>query len=294
MPPVTESVAKRPGAVFALVLGEMQDAGIPHIGCHCAQCTSGRVGYAASLAVVDTRGEAPLVFLIDATPDIKYQLRALAKWLEQDPRRSQRTNPPAAVFISHAHLGHVGGLPQFGPEAMAVSGLPVYTSASLALLLLETRLWAPVVENLEIRPCTPHLPICLAPDLSLTPIPVPHRDEGQVGTFAFLVQGPAHSLLYLPDIDDWQMWSLAKAVLARVDTALVDGSFFSLAELAGRPPAAHPLIPDTLSFFADWPGELVFTHFNHTNPVLNAGSAAAAAVRQAGARLAYAGMTFNL
>lgn len=282
------------GEVFAIVLGEMQDAGLPHIGCRCPNCISGRVGYAACLAVVDTRGVKTRVILLDATPDIKHQLGLLADYLGAHGQRPYRFNPPDAICLTHAHLGHIGGLPQFGPEAMAVSGLPVYASAPLAARLRESRLWSPLVACLEVRPFSPNLPIPLAPDLTITPIPVPHRDELGVGTFAFRLQGPNQTLLYLPDIDDWGAWPEAKTVLDGVDTAVVDACFYSLDELNGRPPVAHPLIPDTLAFFAGWPGQLVLTHFNHTNPVLVQRSEAATAVSRTGAHLARPGMRFSL
>ncbi|MEJ2748398.1 MAG: hypothetical protein P8183_10890 [Anaerolineae bacterium] len=96
--------------VFAVVLGEMQDAGLPHIGCRCPNCVSGRTGYAASLAVVDARGKETAVYLLDATPDIKYQLDSLADWLGPHKQRPYRFNPPAAIFLTHAHMGHIGGL----------------------------------------------------------------------------------------------------------------------------------------------------------------------------------------
>jgi pyrroloquinoline quinone biosynthesis protein B len=243
---------------------------------------------------VDARGENTAVTLLDATPDIKYQLALLADYLGPHRERPFRFNPPNAIFLTHAHLGHIGGLPQFGPEAMAAAGLPVYASAELVTLLQETRLWSPVMANLELRPFTPHQPITLGPDLTLTPIPVPHRDEWQVGTFAFRLQGPGQTLLYLPDIDDWQAWPEAQSVLAGVDTAVVDACFYSLDELNGRPPVAHPLILDTLAFFAGWPGKLVLTHFNHTNPVLAVGSEAETAVARTGAVLARQGMRFTL
>ncbi len=288
--------------LFAIVLGEMQDAGLPHIGCRCANCVSGRVGYPACLAVVDARGTETAVstnlsaniFLLDATPDIKHQLAMLATYLGPFPGRQDRFNPPNAIFLTHAHLGHIGGLPQLGPEAMAVNGLPVYGSPELVALLHETKLWQPVVSNLDLRSFPPNQPIPLTADLTLAPIPVPHRDEWRVGTFAFLLKGPTKTMLYLPDIDDWHQWEAARAILTNVDVAIVDATFYSLDELNGRLPVAHPLILDTLAFFAAWPGELVLTHFNHTNPVLQRGSKAETAVLQAGAKLAAPGMIFPL
>lgn len=281
-------------AVFAIVLGEMQDAGLPHIGCRCVRCLSGRIGYAACLGIVDTRGDQTAVYLLDATPDIKYQLNLVAGWLGPHPERPSRFNAPNAIFITHAHMGHIGGLPQLGPEALAGAAVPVYTSLQLGKLLQETKLWSPMVSHLDLRPLHPSQTVHLSPNLTLTPISVPHRDECRVGTFAFRLQGPQKTLLYLPDIDNWQQWAAAKSVLADADTAIVDASFYSVDELNGRPPVAHPLIPDTLAFFAHWPGDLVLTHFNHTNPVLEKGSAAETAVAEAGAYLAYQGMTFPL
>ena len=79
-------------AVTAVILGNMQDAGLPHAGCTCARCMAAFEDpaqglYAACLAIVDKRRNTELhgedtelhrekasVYLIDATPDIKFQL----------------------------------------------------------------------------------------------------------------------------------------------------------------------------------------------------------------------------
>jgi pyrroloquinoline quinone biosynthesis protein B len=134
----------------------------------------------------------------------------------------------------------------------------------------------------------------LGDGLMVTAVPVPHRDEWGVGTVAFHIQGPTKSLLYLPDIDDWDQWPEAEKTLNSVDIALVDASFYSSNELGGRAPVAHPLVTDTLERFAHMSDRLVLTHLNHTNSVLDVGSVAETAVRQAGFRIAQTGDFFSL
>ena len=288
--------------VTAVILGIMQDGGLPHAGCRCPRCTTAlndpsRIEYAACLALIDQNGRPgarSTVWLIDATPDIKYQLSWLGDQLGQHPARPHYMRQPDGIFLTHAHMGHIAGLPHLGPEAMAVRDLPLFASGQLCTLLQEQTLWQPVVTRFNLQPLVAYQPITLSAHLHITPIPVPHRDEWGVGTFAFHVQGPEKSLLYLPDIDSWEAWPEAEAQLTAVDYALVDASFYSLDELNGRPPVAHPLVGDTLQRFATIPGQLILTHFNHTNPVLLENSAARQTVMAAGANPAEMGMVLAL
>ena len=304
----------RDDAVTAVILGIMQDAGLPHIGCTCARCTAAfndpvRVGYAACLAIVDTRkkrnaeergegaelrGETAKVYLVDATPDIKFQLNLLAMVLRTKPQQPTRLRQPDAVFLTHAHMGHIGGLPQLSKEAMFVHDLPLYATPPLCELIQQTRLWSPLVAELDFRPMAGGQSVDLGEGLVITAVPVPHRDEWGVGTVAYRIQGPNQSLLYLPDIDSWDEWPEAEAILSSVDVALVDASFYSRDELGGRAPVAHPLVTDTISRFAHLADKIVLTHLNHTNVVLDEGSAAETAVHQAGFRIAQTGDQFIL
>ena len=285
--------------VTAVVLGIMQDGGLPHVGCRCRRCAAAyadpaRREYAACLAIVDGRGEEEAVWLIDVTPDVKYQLNLLAGVLGPHPKRPNRLRQPKGIFLTHAHMGHIGGLAQLGPEAMAVEALPVYAAPGLVRLLRETRLWRPLVEKLALIPLAAGETVTLADGLWVTAVAVPHRDEWDAGTYAFRVQGPARSLLYVPDIDGWEQWPEAHEQVAGVDIALVDATFYSRDELGGRPPVAHPLVPHTLSLFANLAGRLVLTHFNHTNSTLDADSRERAAVLAAGAQIAHTGQVFVL
>lgn len=288
-----------PTGLSAVVLGTLQDGGLPHAGCRCAHCADAfahpdRAGRAACLALVDARSDPVGVWLIDATPDIKWQLDDLAVALGPHPQRLQRLRHPDGIFLTHGHLGHVGGLPQFGPEAMAAAGLPVYASPALSAVIRASAIWRPLASGLAWRDLVSGHPFELAPGLAITPLAVPHRDEWTAGTFAFLIEGPTRSLLYLPDIDRWEDWPEARAVVASVDVALVDATFFSAAELGGRPPVAHPLVPYTLAHFGADAEKLVLTHLNHTNPVLDEDSPERAMVYRAGASVARQGQVFGL
>jgi pyrroloquinoline quinone biosynthesis protein B len=191
-------------------------------------------------------------------------------------------------------MGHIGGLPQLGPEAMAVEQMPVYATNELVSLLKATPLWQPALSRLDLKPLPADHSVSLASDLAITSIIIPHRDEWNVGTVAYHIRGPRRSLLYLPDIDAWEQWPEAEAVLSTVDISLVDASFYNAAELGGRDPVAHPLVPDTLRRFSHLPGQLVLTHFNHTNPILDKNSHEWKNVLESGAVVATRGMTFQL
>lgn len=278
--------------VTAVLLGNMQDGGLPHMGCRCHRCLSG-TAYATALALVDTRQTPTAVYLFDATPDIKHQLALLANALGTHPAHASRLRQPDALFLTHAHLGHIGGLPQFGMEAMGAVELPVYASPQLCQLLSKNTLWQPLVQRLELRPAFANETVWLAEDVRITAVPVPHRDEWGAGAYAFRIQGPNRSLLYLPDIDDWAQWPPAAEVIGGVDVAIVDATFASRDELGGNQ-APHPPVSDTLARFAHLPTQLVLTHINHSNPLLDADSETAVAVRAAGAAVAACGMQFEL
>ena len=288
-----------PNVVTAVILGIMQDAGLPHIGCICTRCQRGwddptQIEYAACLGIVDTRFDRTAVWLIDATPDIKFQLNLLAGALGSHAVRPNRLKRPEGIFLTHAHMGHIGGLPQLGPEAMAVDQMPLCASPELCHLLRETHLWTPMLQHLNIMALDKYHSLQLAPNLEITAVPVPHRDEWQVGTYAYKITGPQQSLLYLPDIDSWEEWEEAEETLTAVDIALVDASFYSPNELGGRAPVAHPLVTDTIARFAHLPTQIILTHINHTNPILDKGGVEETAVLQSGFQIAYTGQQILL
>ena len=287
------------GRVSAVILGIAQDAGMPHAGCCCSICQAAYSDLnlsllSASIAIVDARQDPPRTWLIDATPDIKHQINLLRDTLGPHPSRPDRLQQPDGLFITHGHMGHSAGLAHLGPEGMAVRQMKVYASIAMIGALQETRLWSPLLDNLDLIPLEPNVPLEMAPGLFITPLAVPHRDEIGTGTFAYQIDGETNTLLYVPDIDGWALWSEGRGILGTVDVALVDATFYSRDEISGRDSVSHPLVPETLAFFREIPTRLVLIHLNHTNPLLDPDSKERHLVESQGVEVAARGQRFIL
>jgi len=269
--PFASSVSASEPALRAVVLGIAQDGGVPHIGCEQELCVSARRDSArrqrvASLGLVDERASAR--FVIDATPDFASQLDSLNEGRVLKDRRK----PVDGILLTHAHIGHYTGLMYLGREALGASGVPVYATPRMGRFLRENGPWSQLVSlgNIVLREIEPGRKFALTPDLEVTALVVPHRDEFS-DTVGYLVRSPSGSLLYLPDIDKWEKWGWAiEDVVAQVDAAFLDATFFSLEELPGRSQGEvpHPLVGETMQRLARLAPRVRFLHVNHTNRLL--------------------------
>jgi pyrroloquinoline quinone biosynthesis protein B len=276
--------------VKVILLGIAQDGGIPHIGCENEICRTHR-HYVSSLAIVQNQS----MYLIDATPDLREQHRDLVK---KYPSLAAK-NLFNGIFLTHAHMGHYAGLLYLGKESVSTKQIPVYSSQEMNSYLRKNAPWSLLVENanIEIKTFQSNQEIDLG--FKITPLPVPHRKEF-TDTFGYLIQGGRKSLLYIPDIDSWEpIMDSLQVWLNKADYALLDGTFYSGKELPGRDmtKVPHPTIEHSLEFFKKMPdirAQIFFTHLNHTNPVLNAGSEEAKSVTNAGYNVAVDWQEFTL
>jgi pyrroloquinoline quinone biosynthesis protein B len=273
------------------VLGIAQDGGHPQTGCSRPCCAPAhadrrRGHHIACLGLAD--GDRR--WLLDCTPDIGAQLAALGG------------SPLDGILLTHAHMGHYTGLLQLGPEAWAPTRVPVYAMPGMASFLRANQPWGSLLDDghVDLRPLAADVGVRLSDQLTVTPWLVPHRGPW-TETVAFHVQGPRRSAMYLPDLDRWDDWDRDLAdILAQVDAAYVDGSFFDRGELGRRDTGEilHPLVVDTMDRFQHLPdalrARLVFLHLNHTNPLLDPASEAFAAVHQRGYRVAREGEVLEL
>jgi pyrroloquinoline quinone biosynthesis protein B len=285
------SAAPPPEGPYVVVLGNAQDGGYPQAGTKPGPAWEPeRRRYAASLGIVDPEtGER---WLVEATPDFREQLHLLDTAAPAD-----EVPGLAGILLTHAHVGHYAGLIHLGREVMGTRGIPVFAMPRMREYLATNGPWEQLVRlgNIELRPLEDGVPLHLNQRITITPFRVPHRDEYSE-TVGFRIQGPTRTVLFLPDIDKWERWeeggTRIQDVVAGVDVAYVDGTFFADGEIPGRPMSEipHPFMVETIERFRDVPaserGKIRFIHLNRTNPALFPDSDERRAVLEAGFRVA--------
>jgi pyrroloquinoline quinone biosynthesis protein B len=287
--------ASKPAGPYVVVLGIAQDGGYPQAGCRrdcCAaawQDASLRRGVSC-LGIVDPATGAR--WLVDATPDFPDQLRAL-----DELAPSPAVPGLAGILLTHAHVGHYTGLMYLGREVIGARRVPVYAMPRMREFLSSNAPWDQLVrlENIELRPLAADEPVTLGERVTVTPMLVPHRDEYSE-TVGSRIEGPSHSVLYISDIDKWERWDRSiEKLIAEVDVAYLDGTFFDEGEIPGRSMAEvpHPFIEESMRRFGSLPAaeraKIRFIHLNHTNPALRADSPARRQIERAGFRVAEVG-----
>ncbi|HXO20843.1 MAG TPA: MBL fold metallo-hydrolase [Thermoanaerobaculia bacterium] len=295
-----------PAGPRVIVLGTVQDGGMPQAGCDCAHCAAARRDpslkrHVASLALHFPRSGH--TFLIDATPDLAEQIEIVHRF-RPHPAGGVDRAPFEGVLLTHAHIGHYLGLALFGFEVLNTHEIPVYSSPRMAAFLRANGPWSQLVSlrNIALHELTLGVPLALEEGVTVTPMQVPHRDEFS-DTLAFVIRGPRKTLLYVPDTDSWRAWKrplLEVLAAEKVDVALLDGTFYSPAELPDRDVTKikHPLITDSMDLLEPLvrAGRLhvYFTHLNHSNPAFDAAGPERRAIEARGFRVLAEGEEFEL
>lgn len=257
-----------------VILGTLQDAGSPHIGCKKECCSSlfkspDPLRKVVSLGVVDPENQK--TFLIEATPDISTQLKILKLY------SGSENEFPDGIFLTHAHIGHYTGLMYLGKEASNTSEIPVYAMPRMKAFLETNGPWSQLVHdgNIVLHELSEGKEAGIESNVAIVPIIVPHRDEYSE-TVGYFIEGPSKKALFIPDIDKWEKWNtpLVEA-LSEVDYAFLDATFYDDAEINTRniSEIPHPFITETMTKLDALPAsekkKVYFIHFNHTNPVLS-------------------------
>lgn len=299
-PKPAQQTENKPHEVELLVLGTLQDGGSPQAGCSKTCClqaySNGAERKVVCLGLIDHKHKKR--YLFEAGPDFPHQLQLLNEALGEKQKQAW----PDGIFISHAHIGHYSGLMFLGKEAMNADRAKVYALPRMKAFLESNGPWDQLCknENIRLTPVEADSVIYLSDSLSVTTLLVPHRDEYSE-TAGFLIRGPEHSLLFIPDIDKWEKWETNIIELIKtVDYALIDGTFFGDGEVPGRniKEIPHPFVKESMDLFKDLEprhkNKIQFIHFNHTNPLLDSNSSAHKNVKENGFGVARFKKKFHL
>ena len=278
---------------YIQVLGIVQDAGYPHIGCEkdCCKAVSPGDYFVSCLGLVDKTNNKR--YLFDATPDIHNQLNLLEKFSD--------ANLVDGIFLTHAHIGHYTGLMYLGREGLGGKNIMVYALKRMSKFLTKNGPWDQLVKlnNISIQTISNKEFVKLSENIFVIPIRVPHRDEYSE-TVGYKIIGKSKKILFIPDIDKWDEWK--KSIIEEVklvDYAFIDGTFYNCTELnRDMREIPHPSIEETLQLFSNQPvaerNKIYFIHINHTNPILTNKNGIRDLVEGLGFNIAQRGLKFKL
>ena len=282
---------------YIYVLGNVQDAGLPHIGCKHEFCKEKfnefEEYFTTSIAVIDPLNSKYILF--EATPDLPYQLNYLEKKI------FKKFLLPESIFITHAHIGHYAGLMYFGREALGSKDLKVNVLPKMANFLKTNGPWSQLVElnNINIKEINFGQKANYLTNISITPIMVPHRDEYSE-TAAYQIIGKNKKALFIPDIDKWEKWDKNLIELVQeFDYLLLDATFYDSKEInRDISEIPHPLVSETISLLDNLTTEdkskVYFIHMNHTNIMLDPKSELSEYVLSKGFNIARLGLRLKL
>ena len=295
---------------IVIVLGTTQDAGLPQLGCNCTNCSRAISNQhfrrlVSSLGIFNpTTGKS---YIIDATPNLTEQVGLLnkikSKFLNKNYysiKNIAGTNEfeLSGIFLTHAHIGHYLGLVHLGKEAFCANKIPIYATSSMIKFLNANSPFNDLIINKNIIPNEIKIDkkCVINQSLSLTPFSVQHRHEHS-DTVGFSISGSKKELLYIPDMD-----VLSQDILDRIseaDIAIIDGTFYDKSELGTRKDfqeVSHPTIKDSIQVLGTLTKEtrIYYTHFNHTNPVLDSKSEAVNEIKASGLKLVHEGQAFKI
>ena len=291
------SISVNSQSEYIYILGNTQDAGLPHIGCQHAFCEDNfnvyEEHYTTSIAVVNS--DLKKYILFEATPDITFQLNNLKRNI------FHKFQLPESIYITHAHMGHYTGLMYFGREALGSKDLLVRVLPRMSKFLQNNGPWSQLVDinNIKIEELNFGLSTNELSNISVTPLQVPHRDEYSE-TAGYIIAGKNKKALFIPDIDKWEKWDRDLSQLAKeFDFLLIDATFYDSKEInRDITEIPHPLVTETIDLLSglniENRSKVYFIHMNHTNMMLDPDSKLSKLVTSKGFNIARLGQKLYL
>jgi pyrroloquinoline quinone biosynthesis protein B len=291
------SISVNSQSEYIYILGNTQDAGLPHIGCQHPFCEDSfnlyEEHYTTSIAVVNS--DIKKYILFEATPDITFQLNNLKQNIFYEFLL------PESIYITHAHIGHYTGLMYFGREALGAKDQIVKALPRMSNFLKNNGPWSQLVDinNIKIKEINFGSSTNELSNINVTPIKVPHRDEYSE-TAGYIIKGKNKKALFIPDIDKWEKWDRDLSQLAKeFDFLLIDATFYDSKEInRDISEIPHPLVTETIDLLSGLNTEnrskVYFIHMNHTNMMLDPNSELSKLVTSKGFNIARLGQKLYL
>lgn len=296
------------------VLGSGANGGVPQWDCTCPNCSRARAEprlrrTRSSVAVSLDGGQH---VLIDAGPDLKFQLEAVGLTPIPEEAFGYRQSRIDAILLTHGHGDHTSGLAEFSTGKSFE--IPVYAPPDLVRFLFGTEdriSYFGDLGRLAKNYVVPHPleegeRLELLDGLTAEGFEVPHTIVLEDGTrypsstYGYELEADGRRFVYCPDLG-----LLTDEVLGRLDGAdlfLMDATFWwndELERISGLRFTSYELnhVPteESVEILRDLDiGRVVYTHFNHTNPLLDPEQPFKAQVEEAGLELAHDGMVIHL
>jgi len=291
------SISVNSQSEYIYILGNTQDAGLPHIGCQHPFCEDSfnvyEEHYTTSIAVVNS--DLKKYILFEATPDITFQLNNLKKNIFDEFLL------PESIYITHAHIGHYSGLMYFGREALGAKDQIVRALPRMSNFLENNGPWSQLVKinNIKIEEINFESSTNELNNINVTPVQVPHRDEYSE-TAGYIIEGKNKKALFIPDIDKWEKWDRDLSQIAKeFDFLLIDATFYDSKEInRDISEIPHPLVTETIDLLSGLSVEnrskVYFIHMNHTNMMLDPDSELSRLITSKGFNIARLGQKLYL
>lgn len=300
--------------MFVTVLGSGSNGGVPQWDCCCPICSQARLDRRlrrtrSSVAVSLDGGQH---VLIDATPDLKFQLEATGLVPRPEEAEFGRQSRIDAVLLTHGHGDHCVGIAEFSTGKSFK--IPVYGPADLIRFLFGTKTRGSFFGDLGRLARDYVVPHELGEEerleflggLGVTGFEVEHTDRMEDGscfpssTFGYELEAEGKRFVYTPDLG-----LLTDKLLDRVEGAdlfILDATFWwndELSVVSGIEKTSYELghipVEESVKILKDVNiGNVVYTHLNHTNPLLDPAQPMALIVKEAGFEIAYDGMVIEL
>jgi pyrroloquinoline quinone biosynthesis protein B len=291
------SISVNSQSEYIYILGNTQDAGLPHIGCQHPFCEDNfnlyEEYYTTSIAVVNS--DLKKYILFEATPDITFQLNNLKRNIFDEFLL------PESIYITHAHIGHYTGLMYFGREALGAKDLMVRVLPRMSSFLQNNGPWSQLVDinNIKIKEINFGLSTKELANIEIIPVQVPHRDEYSE-TAGYIIKGKNKKALFIPDIDKWEKWDRDLSQIAKeFDFLLIDATFYDSKEInRDISEIPHPLVTETIDLLnglsLENRNKVYFIHMNHTNMMLDPDSELSKLITSKGYNIARLGQKLYL